>query len=130
MIKIKLLVLVPYAIFKLIRQSFLEKEGYESFKLFLLSFPNLAEGIIGVLLLTGIGIYLNKRSKINNKIVYFFASVLAMIYVVTQELNIHNLGGKNTYDPNDLMYSFIGLLIGTITVFILSPKVKLKPSNI
>jgi len=39
------------------------------------------------------------------------AVVLAAIYILSQELKFHNLGGNNVYDPYDLMASIVGLAI-------------------
>ena len=99
------------------------------FKLFLLSFPNLCEGIIGVLTLTGIGIYLNTYLNIPKYFIYILAVVLATIYVTTQELKIHNLGGNNVYDPNDLIFSAVGLFIGTMIIFLLQPTIRINKSQ-
>ena len=40
---------------------------------------------------------------------------MATIYVISQELKFHNLGGNNVYDPYDLIASITGL-IGTFVV--------------
>ena len=124
MARIQIAVIILFVFFKWIRPSVMIREGNELFKLFLLSFPNLCEAIIGVLTLTGIGIYLNKNFKIGDKLIYIIATLLAAIYITTQELKIHNLGGDNIYDPNDLFFSAIGLFIGAIIVFCLNPKIK------
>lgn len=122
MIQVRVIVLFVFA--KCLRPWVLIQEGYESIKLFLLSFPNFCEAIVGVLTLTGIGIYLNKDLKISNRLVYITAIAIAGIFVITQELKIHNLGGNNTYDPNDLIFSLIGLLTASFIVFKLQPKMK------
>ena len=121
-IQIQLVALFVFA--KWIRPSVLAGAGNDYLKLFLLSFPNLCEGAIGVLVLTGIGIYVNKSGQIKPPFVYATALVLAAVYVVTQELKFHNLGGNNVYDPNDLIFSVIGLFIGAAIVFRLQPKMK------
>ena len=43
------------------------------------------------------------------------AVVIATIYVISQELKFHNLGGNNVYDPYDLIASITGLM-GTFVV--------------
>lgn len=88
MARIQMVIVILFVFFKWIRPSVMMKEGNELFKLFLLSFPNLCEGIIGVLSLTGIGIYLNQNFKIKNQLIYVIAILLVMIYVTTQELMI------------------------------------------
>ena len=129
MARIQIGVIILFVFFKMIRPTVMTNDGYELFKLFLLSFPNLCEGIIGVLTLTGIGIYLNTYLNIPKYFIYILAVVLATIYVTTQELKIHNLGGNNVYDPNDLIFSAVGLFIGTMIIFLLQPTIRINKSQ-
>ncbi|MFK7972842.1 MAG: hypothetical protein AB8F95_20900 [Bacteroidia bacterium] len=124
MVRIQIAVLILFVFFKWIRSYILAGDSPELCKLFLLSFPNFCEGVIGVLTLTGFGIYLNKGFSIKHRLVYIIAILLAAIYVITQELKIHNLGGNNVYDPNDLIFSIVGLLVGSIIIFRLKPEIK------
>ncbi len=113
---IELIIIPIFIFFKFIRPSVLKSSSPEFFKLILLSLPNFFEAIIGTLTLTGIGLLINdrltERHQINQRLIYLLAVILAGIYVSTQELKIHNLGGNNVYDRNDLIFSFIGLLLG------------------
>lgn len=84
------------------------------------SIPNLLEAIIGTLILTGI--LLQIRQSFNEKMgtikdinIRILAVVMATIYVISQELKFHDLGGNNVYDPYDLIASITGL-IGTFVV--------------
>jgi len=84
------------------------------------SIPNLIEAIIGTLILTGI--LLQLRQSFNDKLgtikdvnLRILAVVIATIYVISQELKFHNLGGNNVYDPYDLIASIMGLM-GTFAV--------------
>ena len=84
------------------------------------SIPNLIEAVIGTLILTGI--LLQTRQYFNQKFgnlkdiqVYVLAVSVASIYVISQELKFHNLGGNNVYDPYDLIASIVGLM-GTFVV--------------
>ena len=84
------------------------------------SIPNLLEAIIGTLLLTGILLqlrqsYNEKMGTIKDINIRILAVSLATIYVISQELKLHNLGGNNVYDPYDLLASTTGL-IGTFVV--------------
>ncbi len=125
MARIQIVVIVLFIFFKVIRPSILRSESHEFFKKFLLSFPNFCEGVIGVLVLTGVGLYFNKYLKTKNLTIYITAIIFASIFVITQEVKIHNLGGENIYDPNDLIYSIIGILTGAMIVFRLKPKIKM-----
>ena len=124
MARIQIVIIILFVFFKWIRPSVVAKESNELLKIFLWSFPNFCEGITGVLTLTGIGIYLSRNHKIQKKLIYAIAIFITTIYVTTQELKIHNLGGHNTYDPNDLIFSAIGILAGSLIVFRLTPKIK------
>ena len=84
------------------------------------SIPNLLEAIIGTLILTGI--FLQIRQSFNDKMgtikdinIHILAVFIATIYVISQELKFHNLGGNNVYDPYDLIASIAGLM-GTFIV--------------
>jgi hypothetical protein len=61
-----------------------------------------------------------------NLILYLLAVTFAGIYVITQELKIHNLGGQNIYDPNDVVFSILGLIIGFSIVLYFDRKLSTK----
>jgi len=123
--RIELLIIPIFAFFKLIRPSVLKSSSPEFFKLALLSLPNFFEAIIGTLTLTGVGLLINDRVKeqyqITPKFIYLLAVIFAGIYVSTQELKLHNLGGNNVFDRNDLIFSFIGLIIAYLIVMRIKP---------
>ena len=84
------------------------------------SIPNLIEALILTLVLTGIllQIRLNFKKKFGSiKIlsIYLLASGIAAVYVISQELKFHNIGGNNVSDTYDLVASVIGL-IGTFVI--------------
>ena len=91
-----------------------------------LSLPNFFEGVIGMMTVTMLGLYSSHALKISirNKWIYFLALILASIYVITQELKIHNIGGNNVYDPNDVVFSIIGLLTGYGIILLIHPTIK------
>ncbi len=98
-----------------IRPWLLGNDVSDIFLMITFSFPNLAEAIIATLLLTGILLqirqYFNKRfGSINDTYIHILAVCIASIYVISQELKIHNIGGNNVYDPYDLVASLIGLI--------------------
>ena len=105
--RIQLGVIVLFAFFKFIRPSVLKGTSAQWIKTTLLSLPNFFEGIIGVIVLTTIGLVIHQRiedrlkKRLDIRIVYFIALLLSGIYVISQELKIHNLGGNNVYDKND-----------------------------
>lgn len=107
-----------------LRPWVLENDLLPLFQLIVLSLPNLIEAIMGAFLLTGLFFRLRIRfsgrvGAFSNGLIYLLAVVVAGLYVSLQELKVHNLGGKNVYDPNDLVFSLIGLLIafGVLSIF-------------
>jgi len=88
------------------------------------SIPNLIEAIIGTLILTGILLqtrqYFKERiGSFKDAYIHLLAVGIASIYVISQELELHNIGGNNVYDPYDLIASIIGLFgtFGIIQLF-------------
>ena len=107
---------VAFAVNKLaLRPWVLSVEGLEGLKLFSYSFPNFCEAVMGSILLSYMGLNLRGRyealSHITERLVIYIASLLAAIYVLTQEFRIHNLGGNNIFDMNDVYASLIGLVL-------------------
>lgn len=106
---------------KLFLRSWVLKNQFpEIFQIIVLSIPNLLEAIMGTLVLTAIlmqfrQIFKDRLGAINDNHISLLAVVLAAIYVITQELKYHNLGGNNVYDHFDLVASIIGL-IGTYVI--------------
>jgi len=103
-----------------LRPWILENETPNVFLIFTYSIPNLIEAIIGTLILTGILLqvrqYFNKNfGSIKDTYIHIIAVSIASIYVISQELKFHNLGGNNVYDPYDIVASIIGL-IGTFVI--------------
>ncbi len=112
----------------LFRPYVLESKLGDPFETIVLSIPNLCEAVIGTLCLINIAIYFIEKIKEkykfqpNYSIVYFSIVVLAGMYVVLQEFKIHNLGGKNTYDKNDVIFSVVGILLSSVYIFITKPR--------
>ena len=109
-----------------LRPYILENEFPEFLNIFVLSFPNLCEAILGGLLLTNIGLFIKQKflktpSSITENHIYIFAVLATAIYVLLQEFKIHNLGGNNVYDPFDVLFSLIGLLTVYFILLYLKP---------
>lgn len=103
-----------------IRNWMLENDLPDFLLIITYSIPNLIEAIVVTIILTGI--LLQLRQHFNKKLgsikdihINILASSIAAVYVISQELKFHNLGGNNVYDPYDLLASFIGL-IGTFGI--------------
>lgn len=113
----------------LIRPVIIEHEIGEPWNTIVLSFPNFCEAIIGFLLLSNISIFIIRRSnehflfKPNYNFIYLGIIIFASSFVILEELKIHNLGGSNVYDKNDLIFSIAGIIISSIYLFIKNPKI-------
>lgn len=108
----------------LLRPFVLANNFPEVINIFVLSLPNLCEAVCGLLLLTNISLVSNFylfKNKINVGIIYFAVGIVTSLYVILQELKIHNLGGKNVYDPYDVVFSIVGLVIGMGYLLIKKP---------
>ncbi|WP_299251754.1 hypothetical protein [uncultured Aquimarina sp.] len=128
LVRIQVFLVILFLVFKFIRPTVLNSDSPEWIKITLLSLPNFFEAFIGTLILTGIGLYLNLRTlgrkrQIKRNLIYAMAPIIAGVYVITQELKLHNLGGNNVYDVNDLIFSVIGLIIGYLIVILIKPRI-------
>ena len=126
--RIQVIGVVVFIGFKIIRPTLLKSGPPEWIKTFLLSLPNFFEGSIGVLVVTGIALYLNekllpKKKQCKRNLIYLLALIVSGIYVITQEVNLHHLGGANVYDINDIVFSIVGLLVGYLIVVWIQPRV-------
>lgn len=93
-----------------------EQEGFEFLKLISNSFPNFVEAYLGTFTIAGfllIGKLKNFSwiKELSNITIYTMATIFAGIFVITQEMKFHNLGGANVYDTNDVIASVIGLVV-------------------
>jgi hypothetical protein len=90
------------------------------FQVIVFSVPNFIESILGTLILTGIilqlRLSLGKKKKLKETTVYLLAVGVASLYVISQELKLHNIGGNNVYDPFDVIASVVGLLLTYIAL--------------
>jgi len=126
--RIQFLIVILFIFFKFIRPSVLDSNALIFFKVILLSLPNFFEAVLGILTLTGLGLYIQNKilptqKQIRANTLYLLATILTAIYVITQELKIHNLGGNNVFDLNDLIFSGIGLVTGYLLVIWIQPKI-------
>ncbi len=97
----------------IIRPLVLEWDSESVMALILLSYPNFVEGVIGFfsvsVVLVLIRFKFEKTFPKEQLWLYLITSLISGVYVITQELKIHNLGGHNIYDPNDIIASVLGI---------------------
>lgn len=82
--------------------------------IFVLSYPNFCEAIIGSFVTVNAIVFiyhrfLTARINLSHQFLTFFGLFITGFYVITQEFKVHNLGGHNVYDPYDVFFSLIGL---------------------
>ena len=130
--RIEIFVIVLFVVMKMTRPYVLENTESLGLHILFLSFPNLAEGIIGVLTSTILLLAIRRSLKLeflSDSAIYLVAVVFSTIYVLLQEFKIHNLGGNNVYDVNDVIFSVMGLSIGFGIVWTLRPTIKEEVSH-
>lgn len=122
-IRLYLAVVVVFLINKFALRPFVLAHDFPVWaQVFVLSVPNTCEAVIGTLNLAGILLaakrYLPPRlASVSDAALGVLATGLAAGYVLPQELKLHNLGGRNVYDPFDLIASIVGLVvIGLVVV--------------
>ena len=115
--RLYLAVFISFMVNKFVLRPFVLDHELPAFlQIFVLSIPNTFEAIIGMSivasLLMAAKLYFSPRfDRIPNFALYFLATVLVGTYVLTQEFNLHSLGGKNTFDPYDVVSSIIGIVV-------------------
>lgn len=102
---------------KFILRPWVIEQDFGGWKLIVVnSYPNFVEAVCGTVVLAGLLATVRSRfpeqlSKLTNHQLYWIATIIAAVYVITQEFKIHNLGGRNVYDPYDVYASVLGLLV-------------------
>ncbi len=115
LLRLYLLLFLLFAANKLwLRPWVLAKEAPWWLDNLLLSLPNFIEAFMGTVNIAAILLWTQQRyphlwPRWSPQVIYPIAILLAGSYVILQEIKVHNLGGNNTYDPNDLMASVLGL---------------------
>lgn len=126
LIRIQFVVILLFMLLKASRKSIINSFDNEYLTIFLYSFPNFAEAVVGTFVVCGIILYSKTKvkffSRLPSKVTYLIATLLAAIYVILQEMKIHNLGGENIYDPYDIAFSLIGLFTAYLILLLIKPE--------
>lgn len=129
LVRIQLGVIITFIANKVwVRPFILENDFSAPFRTFVLSYPNFCEAVVGTILLGYLGLVVKHHGpqilgRIKNGSIYIIATLLAAIYVITQEFKIHDLGGRNIYDPNDVIFSVLGLITAYVLLIRLKPRI-------
>jgi len=111
------MVILSYFVIKFfVRPIVLENKDSGLAKIFVLSFPNFCEAVAGSIVTVFVLLIINKRIvkegfRLKEKHLYLISILISGIYVLLQEFKIHNLGGLNVYDPYDVLFSILGLIV-------------------
>lgn len=129
LLRIQFGIIVSFIIVKFLMRPFVLQNNFpEVIKIFVLSYPNFCEAIIGTIVLTYILLMITARAtknkpKFKERYVYLISVLAAGVYVILQEFKIHNLGGINVYDPYDVLFSVLGLITAYFLLIRVSPKI-------
>ena len=129
LVRIQLGVIVTFIANKVwIRPFVLENDFAAPINTFVLSYPNFCEAAVGTILLSYMGLVLKHHGfpflvESKNATIYVIATLFAAIYVILQEFKIHNLGGRNIYDPYDVLFSVLGLIAAYLLLLFLKPRI-------
>ena len=98
-----------------LRPWVLAGDFWVGFDVFVLSFPNFVEAIVGMSNAYGLLLFAKHRDllamgKLSERGLLLASIVLVGLYVLTQEFGLHNLGGNNVTDPFDVAASIIGIV--------------------
>ncbi len=125
---IKVIFITAFLLFVLnklyLRNEVLNSDSELLLRIIVLSLPNAVEAIMGMFIVVGLLLiargYFDRTFKLlSDTVVYMLGLFITAIYVFSQEINLHSIGGNNTFDPFDLIASAVGLFIslGVILVF-------------
>ena len=121
------MVIASYFLVKfMIRPAILESGRAGIFKVFVLSYPNFCEAVAGTIVVAFLLLLFSgrlcKETKEIEKYIALIATGLSGAYVILQELKIHNIGGVNVYDPYDVLFSVVGLIVAFCLLRYTKPK--------
>lgn len=108
--------LIVFFLNKFVLRPFVLENNFPGWiETFVLSVPNTIEaifgmGIIGAALSVAREKFKSRLGAVPDLAIYLSTLIIAGVFVLTQEFKLHNLGGRNVFDPNDAIASVIGLI--------------------
>jgi len=99
-----------------VRRMVLESDAPVVLDIVVLSAPNTFEAILGMSVVAAL-LFVARRKfggglrSFSDGMIYTMATLFTAIYVLTQEFNLHRLGGVQVYDPWDVAASIIGIVL-------------------
>ena len=124
---IKVIFITAFLLFVLnklyLRNEVLNSDSELLLRIIVLSLPNAVEAIMGMFIVVGLlliarGYFDSTLKLLSDTVVYMLGLFITAIYVFSQEINLHSIGGNNTFDPFDLIASAVGLFISLSVVFV------------
>ena len=124
-------IIASYFIVKFsIRPLVIENQNSGLIKTIAFSYPNFCEAVVGTIFLTLLllilkGMLMKRKPNLvfKEKYVYQIAVLISGIYVILQEFKVHNLGGENVFDFNDVFFSILGLIMVYFVLIKIKPKI-------
>lgn len=82
-------------------------------EVFIYSSPNALEAIVGTTNIVVLLLFARARlgRSWRDASLYTLGALVAAVFVLTQEFRLHDLGGRNVYDPLDAVASVLGVLL-------------------
>lgn len=117
----QLLVILIFIVFKISRPSLLKMDLSPFWEIVVWSFPNFCEALAGMFMLTAMALIFTRNKNYPPLSIYITSGIVAAIYVITQEMKLYNLGGDNVYDPYDVLFSVLGLIVSFLIILKLQP---------
>lgn len=135
--RIQILVILSFVIVKFILRPIVTNHSDSKvLEVFVYSYPNFCEAIIGaiviVVIMFSIAGFLKQKNpaiRINNFFLYILSIALTGAYVILQEFKIHNLGGENVYDRYDVLFSVMGLIVAFYLLVRINPRLEEEAYN-
>ena len=130
--RVYLVIIVSYLLVKFGLRPMIVANGYPLIiEIFVLSYPNFCEGVVGPIFVTFVlltikGMLVKKKPSLvlKDNWLYLVAVLFSAFYVLLQEFKIHNLGGKNVYDPYDVLFSVLGLVTACYLLLKIEPQME------
>ena len=129
LIRIQFFFIITFILVKFyLRPWVIEKDFSGFLETFVFSYPNFCEAVAGSFMVVFFLLifnhkFLKKASRFSEHLLIYIGVMLSAIYVLLQEYKIHNLGGNNVFDINDVIFSILGLVLALGILLKVDPKV-------
>lgn len=127
LIALEFVVLISFILLKFIIRPYVLKQAPGGIaEVFVLSYPNFCEAVVGAIVILLLLFTLQRRTwsiRPEPNQAYLLSLGLTGVYTISQEYKIHNLGGENVFDIYDVYFSVAGLIFAAAVFFYLRPRI-------